>query len=107
MCRKIERARHLKASPIVIVESRLRNARCGVRIAFPLVVGDVRFWLIELAGWFWCRRPSHFALELILGFAEFADGLAHAAGELRQLLGAKKEQHHEQNDNQIRATEIE
>ena len=78
-----------------------------MRIAFPLVVGYVRFWLSELARRFWSRWPSHFALEFILGFAEFANGLAHAAGEFRQLLGAEKEQHHEQNDNQIGTAEIE
>jgi hypothetical protein len=76
-----------------------------VRIAFPFVVGDVRL-AHRVGAAVLCRRPSHFAFEFILGFAEFADGLAHAAGEFRQLLGAKKEQHHEQNDNQIRAAEI-
>lgn len=51
-------------------------------------------------------RLGDFALEFVLGFVEFADGLSGAAGEFRQPLGPEKDQNDNQENPSVLANEI-
>ena len=53
------------------------------------------------------RRTGHFTFKFVFGFGELTDGLAHATGELRQLLRTEKKQDDQQDDNEIRPCEVE
>jgi hypothetical protein len=62
--------------------------------------------LLEALHGFLGRRTGHFALKFILGLGKFLHRLAETASEFRQLLGAEKEEDNNENDEEIRSSEV-